>query len=516
MAWEALDDFKVFLRLVKTKDEALGWGNRPFPIDRKYAMWLADSLQYREERPAPVWIPKSRRLMLTWTMCAYIVWRGIRNGATHSFIQSNKLDDADFLLRERCGYIFERLPYWFKYVALGGNVECAYKEARMRLPNGALIWGFPQGADVARQFTASIIFVDEAALQPLFKEAVTAIMPLAEGKSELYFVSTAQPTYFGEICQSEPATEPEQPMRGIQTWDLKHGGTVWRMHHTADPDKDPETEAGAAWIEFEAKKFIGGLDGTDWAQEMNIQFGAKSGELVYPSYVDELGRADSSVVESFPLSLFERRFVSIDWGHRNPTCVLWLGELKGVWYIYREYHSPTGKVDAFKKMFWGRSVYMDEEKRVLKEEFVRVLIDPSADRMEHAASNSVFHLLRTGKNKMPVTKANRSDDGVSIIREWLMQGRLKVFSDCKRTRWEFSKYRYDDWSAGVEQKHNLKETILDVDNHAMDCLKYFGNLMRLQENRSSRTEVLDEHDDMIEKILAESSTKKRYYRYAQS
>lgn len=511
MVYESLADFKVFLRWVKTKDEAEGWGNRPYPTGMQYLDWLADSLQNREENPDPIWCIKSRRLMATWTWCAYILWRGIKNGATHSFIQSTKLENADFLVRERVGYIYDKLPYWFKYVAFGGKVEPYVKEAKIRLPNGALVWGFPQGPDVARQFTASIIFVDEAAEQDRFEEAVTAIMPLAEKKTEVYFVSTARPTFFGKIISTEPASEKVQHLRGVTTWDLKYGGKVWDIAYEADPHKDPERD-GAEWLKTESKKWIGGVTGTDWLQEMERIVGAKQGELVYDAYKDTIGEDDSAVVEPFDISLFDSRFAVIDWGIRNPTCVLWIGGLDDKWYIYREWCQIPESVESFKSMFRTQSVYLDQDKRIQREEFVRILVDPASDRHDDPRAKSVFHLLRTGKHSIPLGKANKSNDGIQIVREWLAQGRLKVFSNCTRTRWEFTRYVWAEGSSIYGKTHNPKETPVDKDNHAMDDIKYFGNLMRVQENKRQKMARLDPTEMEIERILNESEMSRRYYR----
>lgn len=511
---DALTDFKVFLQWVRTKDEVEGWGNRPFPVDKQYIMWLADRLQSREGLPRTVWIPKSRRLMLTWTMCAYILWRGIKNGATHSFLQSKKLDDADFLVKERCAYIYDKLPYWFKYVAFGGLTKPHVKEAKLQLPNGAMIWGFPQGPDVARQFTPSIIFIDEAASQDQLKDAVTAIMPLVEKQMELYFVSTAKVSYMGEVVTGEPASEIDQPLKGIRTWRLKHGGNVWEIHHTADPIKDPVTEKGQQWLEQQDEKFIGGIDGSDWHQEMNIDWGAKAGDLVYDSYSDTIGQDGSSVVEPFDLSLFEERYAVIDWGIRNPTAVLWIGRLDNIWYIYREYCEVPQTVESFKKMFWHRSVFYDDEKRIRGEDFQRILIDPASDRRDDPQARTVFNLLRVpGKYQMNAVKANRSDDGVMLVREWLAQGRLKVFKDCTRTRWEFKRLRHMDWNPTTQTYHNLKEAIVDKDNHTMDCIKYFANLMRVREMKVHKQRQADPVETEIDRIISEGESKRQYYRH---
>src|SRR5688572_21520525 len=80
----ALNDFHYFLSWVLTKDEVGGFDKEPYPVHLEYTKVIANRLQGAKR---PLWIPKSRRLMLTWTMCAYILWKAMQSGAFHSFIQ---------------------------------------------------------------------------------------------------------------------------------------------------------------------------------------------------------------------------------------------------------------------------------------------------------------------------------------------------------------------------------------------------------------------------------------------
>jgi hypothetical protein len=68
--------------------------------------------------------------------------------------------------------------------------------------------------------------------------------------------------------------------RGISTRTTSLGFHVMRLHYAADPDKDPDTEAGRRWLE-QAKA---GMSDARWKKEFEIDYGALSGQLVFPGF----------------------------------------------------------------------------------------------------------------------------------------------------------------------------------------------------------------------------------------
>lgn len=513
---KAAHDFKYFLTWVKTKDESEGLEREPFPIHREYLQYVAEELQYGPHKPEygdkrdPVWVPKSRRLMWTWIMCAYLVWKSIRSGSWHAFLQTNKEEDADFLIEHRVKYVWDNLPYWMRFVIVGGpeGTEGRYIYCKFSLPNGAKVWGVPQGPDVLRQYTPSLVFVDEAAYQPEFGDTLAAIMPFVEKNTEMYFVSSANASVMGDVVTSHPEGEIYEPIMGIKQYRLQQGGRVLETSFTADPEKrTPEAIARLA------KHFIGGTEGWRWRQEMGIDWNAKTGDLVYPFYNDSIGQDRSSVVDNFDASLFTERYRIIDWGKRNPTCCLWIGLLDREWYVYREYYKIGPSPDDFKYEIkrLGRIPFNG---RLIEEEYQATFIDPHSDRQNYQGMSSIMHLLNTGENSMNALKANNSDDGISLIDELLYQHRLFIFKDCTNTRWEFKRYRYQDWLPKTQETKNKKEVPIDKDNHAMDCLKYFANFAKHRENlwRDEPRSEWDEYKDQISKILAQEKNKGRWYR----
>lgn len=79
-------------------------------------------------------------------------------------------------------------------------------------------------------------------------------------------------------------------MKGLSHRTTSLGWDVFRWHYSADPQKDPSTAHGAAWL-ARAKK---GVKDRDWRKEMEIDYRALGGQLVFPEYDDSI-----HVVEPF-------------------------------------------------------------------------------------------------------------------------------------------------------------------------------------------------------------------------
>ena len=68
-------------------------------------------------------------------------------------------------------------------------------------------------------------------------------------------------------------------MKGLSVRTTSLGFSVLRLHYSADPDKDPATEKGKHWYD-EARR---GMPDARWIQEFELDYGALSGQLVFPT-----------------------------------------------------------------------------------------------------------------------------------------------------------------------------------------------------------------------------------------
>jgi hypothetical protein len=145
-------------------------------------------------------IPKSRQIMITWTCVAYLVAKAIFWRHRLIFLQSKKEDDAAMLI-DRAKHIYEHLPWWMKSAAPLKRQLHKLPFNKLILANGSLMWGVPQGADVLRQYTASIIFGDESAFQEKAEDAYKASKPTTDGGGQSILVSSVNgKNFFYRVC----------------------------------------------------------------------------------------------------------------------------------------------------------------------------------------------------------------------------------------------------------------------------------------------------------------------------
>lgn len=168
-----------------TKDE-----HDPYhPVKRfpryKYIPFIIRRL-HKENKVA---IPKSRQVMITWTVLAFILHRMVFYKHRLWFVQSKKEEDAASLI-EREKHMYEHLPWWLKSASPLKRPLQKQPFNKLVMANGSMTWGVPQGADIMRQYTASGIFGDEYAFQDKAEDAYTAAKPTVDGGGQLIAVSS--------------------------------------------------------------------------------------------------------------------------------------------------------------------------------------------------------------------------------------------------------------------------------------------------------------------------------------
>lgn len=197
---------------------------KPFPrLD--YIRILADIVQF-ERRVA---VEKSRQLMMSWLLCAFTLWLAIFRPNVLAFVQSKKEEDAADRL-DRIYQIYFRLPEWMRrrfpinlnsgrpgqqlytdlYFTWQPDDEAFFGTAAEGVAFADLvenravrsrIWAIPQGSEVLRQYTATLVFSDETGFQEKAGEAYGAIMPTLSADSWYLMVSTASPGFFESVTK---------------------------------------------------------------------------------------------------------------------------------------------------------------------------------------------------------------------------------------------------------------------------------------------------------------------------
>lgn len=157
-------------------------------------------------------IPKSRQVMITWTVLAYILGQCLFKKHRLWFIQSKKEEDAAALI-ERAKHMYEHLPWWQRAAAPLTRPLMKQPFNKLVIANGSKMWGVPQGSDILRQYTASGIFGDEYAFQDKAEDAYTAAKPTVDGGGQIIAVSSVNGKNFFYRLVSDQMRTSEVALR---------------------------------------------------------------------------------------------------------------------------------------------------------------------------------------------------------------------------------------------------------------------------------------------------------------
>jgi phage terminase large subunit len=267
--------------------------------------------------------------------------------------------------------------------------------------------------------------------------------------------------------------------------------SVW-YHYTAHPDKlDP------SWAEEMARSYPGGMDGAPWRAEMEIDWGARSGELVYPCW----DRA-THIIEPFELDPYWPRYRSIDPGWHNPTAVLW-GCLSpdGILYLYREHYRSGWTVPQHAQKVRGASA---------REEYEWSVMDPSAFSMTLASQKSIADQF-ADEGIIAAPGDNKVEAGISECNEWLRikddgYPNVQVFNNLERFLFEVENYRFELLTPEQAIRKDVKERPVKKDDHLMDCFRYM--IMSAPELSAQAEKIGLKKKSWIERELARRSQKK--------
>ncbi len=258
-------------------------------------------------------------------------------------------------------------------------------------------------------------------------------------------------------------------MDGILIKKNKQGHTVIRLHYTADPDKNPG-KAGKEWFDQESRKYIGGVTDLKWRREMEIDFSAGSGELVFPSFME---LENEIVVEPFAPSPTWAYYAGLDWGTRNPTSFHVYaidpdGNVYCVWELYGAGMTVKTVAEGIKtcpfyaSLEWIACDPTMFSTTVIKKDGFTSIIEMLSD------SESVGQY--TIDKLMPAH--NRSDESMINLMQQMFATRpikFKIFNTCPFIINEYRNLKRPERKGFV----NETEKIVDKDNHAWDDSKYF-------------------------------------------
>ena len=221
-------------------------------------------------------------------------------------------------------------------------------------------------------------------------------------------------------------------LRGIENYVTSDSMRVMRLHYSADPDKNSETEIGRKWLTSMKKGFPGGMSGTKWQQEMEINFQIYGGRKVYPDWLE---RQPHVAVEPFNVPEDWPIYAGYDYGTSNPMAFTPIAfasvdECYQIDEIIQTGLSvPQQAKLILEKPYWGR---------------VRGIVgDPSIWRKNQAADEEQLKSIgQMFEDEGSFMERGRNEPGVDMSYVALLDGYLwdtknkpkfRIFDHCKET-----------------------------------------------------------------------------------
>ena len=166
------------------------------------------------------------------------------------------------------------------------------------------------------------------------------------------------------------------------------------------------------------------------------------------------------VIDVLPELSPKSAYVACDFGTQNATVFLLLQKQADTdcWIVTREYYY-SGREQKQQKTVGEYVTDLKAWLNGLKPE--RIIVDPSALPL----------ITELRKNGFTQTRANNDVlSGILDVQTMLQTGRLKIYKDCKHTLDEFGVYAWDP---------DKDDTVLKVNDHCMDAIRYFVRTKRL-------------------------------------
>lgn len=168
-----------------TRDEHRADGEYPLPDQPNLRSLLTEFC-----REPLVLVPKSRQILVTWSVAAYAIAKALTQKHFLAIYQTKREDDAQSFM-DRVRFMYDHLPDWLREIR---PREKAPRDNRMRLElvtQDSKVWGIPSGADIIRMNTVSLFIADEVDFQPEAKASLRAAAPSLDGGQGIWISSLA-------------------------------------------------------------------------------------------------------------------------------------------------------------------------------------------------------------------------------------------------------------------------------------------------------------------------------------
>lgn len=199
----------------------------------------------------------------------------------------------------------------------------------------------------------------------------------------------------------------------------------------------------------EYEKYIKSLEENlddDWIRRfLNGKWGAYSGQI-YKHFNPDKHVGDYAEYKDIKYTI-----AGVDWGVRNPTCILTLGITKDKDVMVMDEYYMSGQT--------SKQIAEKLEKLHRHYHYKKVYIDRTAADL----------ILQTSDLKVPAEKAdNDVSGGIGKVKSLIRNGALHIDKGCKNLIREMQAYRYEK----DKLNKNPTEKPVKQDDHAPDALRY--------------------------------------------
>ncbi len=382
--WEFLRDCVFTLDQVSQNDAI-----KPFPAYLEYVEFLA-RLWIREKLLA---IPKSRRMICSWTFISLYTHDTIFNSGRHNAFVSKKEDDSGDLI-SRAEFIYKHIPEWRIPRTLLPKLKNGKMSKQPPLMEfeeiHSKLQGFPQGPDQMRQYTLSGMLFDEWAFWEEAQASYSAARPTLEGGGRLTGISSRSPGFFKKIVfdqldapdltfRESPPVPSKRPLEGVEVWkNPKNSFVVVDLHYTADPKK-----RGEAW-RLAVKE---SMPQRDFLMEYERSWNTFEGKPVYADYSRAIHLRQGKMLADPGQPLI----LGVDFG-LTPAIII--TQLTGRRLrVLREFVETDGSIDKLGSIVW-RHLELNYLSWIHQDDMLYCYVDPAGFQRAQTDARTCVDVLR--------------------------------------------------------------------------------------------------------------------------
>ncbi len=428
------DPWYFLTNYVKTQDPELGIALYP---DFPYLYELMNNALSQRY----LLVPKSRQMLVTWSMVSLFVWRALfKQPGIYLFLSRNERCAEELLDRAR--FIISQLPEFMQPELTRDNkseIEFGGLHARLL--------SLPATPDGPRMYSPTAVFWDEMAFTPFDSQIWTALQPAISSGGSFVGVSTSggSQNLFAKFVTGDN--------------DAFH---IQRLHYSRNPDKNEE------WKEKASR----GLSLSQWEREQEISFDTYE-DLVYKEFdpVVHILKDEFHPRKEWPL------FRSIDFGYRKPF-VLWFQKLpSGEYVIFSEWDGRDCTTEAMHATIMRTDLLFGLNEL----DYNWTAADPSGAAAQDSGISPVDYLARIGMKLR--YRSSKVVSGVELVKSALRDaaGRISLFISprCQKLIMDMRHYKWD-----ATKEEPIKDGVHD---HSLDALRYFFVNLEATEERTPAT-----------------------------